>query len=114
MVIDRMIVHLNWLPIWKANRDSLGGQIVQGDPPEGLPASVLSYISCQTNLHDAGHPNTQCHKPPRGTRERRATMIEARGLTKKYGNLTAVDHLNLEVRPGEIYGFLGRVKKMKH
>ncbi|HEY3056571.1 MAG TPA: ABC transporter ATP-binding protein [Thermoanaerobaculia bacterium] len=34
-------------------------------------------------------------------------MIEIRDLTKKYGDFTAVDHLNLTVAPGEIYGFLG-------
>lgn len=34
-------------------------------------------------------------------------MIEASNLTKRYGNLTAVDNVNLTVRPGEIYGFLG-------
>lgn len=34
-------------------------------------------------------------------------MIEARGLTKRYGDLLALDDLNLTVRPGEIYGLLG-------
>jgi len=34
-------------------------------------------------------------------------MIVTRGLTKKFGDLTAVDHLDLEVKHGEIYGFLG-------
>src|SRR5690606_19186677 len=33
--------------------------------------------------------------------------IEARGLTKKFGRLTAVDHLDLDVVPGRITGFLG-------
>lgn len=35
-------------------------------------------------------------------------VITTRGLTKKYGTLTAVDALDLEVRKGEIYAFLGR------
>jgi len=34
-------------------------------------------------------------------------MIEAENLTKKFGDLTAVDHIDLEVREGEIFGFLG-------
>lgn len=34
-------------------------------------------------------------------------MIKTNGLTKKYGSFTAVDGLNLEVRPGEVFGFLG-------
>lgn len=33
--------------------------------------------------------------------------IECRELTKRYGNLTALDHLDLTVAPGELFGFLG-------
>ncbi|MEE0955889.1 MAG: ABC transporter ATP-binding protein [Eubacterium sp.] len=35
------------------------------------------------------------------------TVIETHGLTKQYGDLTAVDHLNLSVNRGEIFGLLG-------
>jgi ABC-2 type transport system ATP-binding protein len=35
------------------------------------------------------------------------TVIEARGLVKKYGDLVAVAGIDLEVRAGEIFGFLG-------
>jgi len=34
-------------------------------------------------------------------------MIHIQGLTKYYGNLCAVDHIDLEVRKGEIMGLLG-------
>jgi ABC-2 type transport system ATP-binding protein len=34
-------------------------------------------------------------------------MIQTRGLTKRYGEFTAVDSVDLNVQPGEIYGFLG-------
>ena len=34
-------------------------------------------------------------------------MIEARGLTKRFGTRLAVGGLDLQARPGEIYGFLG-------
>jgi ABC-2 type transport system ATP-binding protein len=40
--------------------------------------------------------------------ERREPLIRTRRLTKRYGTLTAVDHLDLEVRPGEIFGLLGQ------
>ena len=33
--------------------------------------------------------------------------IEVHNLTKRFGDFTAVDHLNFEVRQGEIFGFLG-------
>jgi ABC-2 type transport system ATP-binding protein len=35
-------------------------------------------------------------------------VIRTRSLTKRYGSLTAVDNLNLEVFPGEIFGLLGQ------
>jgi len=34
-------------------------------------------------------------------------MIEAHGLTKRYGGTLAVDHLSFSVEPGKITGFLG-------
>jgi ABC-2 type transport system ATP-binding protein len=34
-------------------------------------------------------------------------MIEVRGLTKRYGPLTAVKDLSFELRPGEVLGLLG-------
>lgn len=33
--------------------------------------------------------------------------VEARALTKRFGNFTAVDAVSFEVRPGEIFAFLG-------
>jgi drug efflux transport system ATP-binding protein len=36
-----------------------------------------------------------------------ALAVVTRGLTKRFGRLVAVDHLDLEVRRGELYGFLG-------
>ena len=33
--------------------------------------------------------------------------IKARGLTKRFGQLEAVSHLDLDVPRGRIYGFLG-------
>ncbi len=33
--------------------------------------------------------------------------IRTRGLTKRYGDFTAVDHLDLSVRHGEVFGLLG-------
>ena len=34
-------------------------------------------------------------------------MIEAQGLTKKFGDLTAVDGVSFKVEEGEVFGFLG-------
>jgi ABC-2 type transport system ATP-binding protein len=34
-------------------------------------------------------------------------MIRTHGLTKRFGRVVAVDHLDLEVEEGDVYGFLG-------
>jgi len=34
--------------------------------------------------------------------------IELRGLTKRFGDTVALDHVDLVVRPGVVFGFLGR------
>ena len=34
-------------------------------------------------------------------------VIEVDKLTKRFGNFTAVDEISFEVKPGEIFGFLG-------
>ncbi|GAA3458593.1 ABC transporter ATP-binding protein [Saccharothrix longispora] len=34
-------------------------------------------------------------------------MIEVRGLTRRYGDVLAVDHLDFTVEPGKVTGFLG-------
>jgi len=36
-----------------------------------------------------------------------ADAVITEGLTKRFGHVTAVDHLSLAVRAGEVYGFLG-------
>ena len=36
-----------------------------------------------------------------------ATVISVKDLTKRFGHFTAVDHITLQVRRGEIFGFLG-------
>ena len=35
------------------------------------------------------------------------TAITTHGLTKRYGAITAVDGVDLDVRDGDVYGFLG-------
>ena len=36
-----------------------------------------------------------------------AAPVKARGLVKRYGEILAVDHIDLNVRTGDVYGFLG-------
>ncbi len=34
-------------------------------------------------------------------------LLEVKGLTKKFGGLSAINEVNLGVRPGEIHGLIG-------
>jgi ABC-2 type transport system ATP-binding protein len=43
--------------------------------------------------------------PPEGGDE--AQPVKARGLVKRYKDVLAVDHIDLNVRHGDVYGFLG-------
>lgn len=52
-----------------------------------------------------GEPESATLPPPTANDEE--PVIETRSLTKKYERVTAVDCLNLSIRPGEIFGLLG-------
>ena len=60
-----------------------------------------------------GAPGAEPASAPAATGVAAATTgdpppIRTRGLTKRYGDLTAVDALDLEIRRGEIFGLLGQ------
>lgn len=35
-------------------------------------------------------------------------VIETSGLAKRYGSKMAVDHMSVHVKPGDIYGLIGK------
>ena len=41
------------------------------------------------------------------TNARRELAIDAKGLTRRFGSFTAVDHITFDVGAGEVFGFLG-------
>ncbi|HET6472549.1 MAG TPA: ATP-binding cassette domain-containing protein, partial [Pseudomonadales bacterium] len=45
--------------------------------------------------------------PPRDVTTQQETAIEAKDLTQRFGDFTAVDHVTLRIARGEIFGFLG-------
>jgi len=42
-----------------------------------------------------------------GVKVKGEIIVETEDLTKKYGSRTAVDHLNIKIEEGEVFGFLG-------
>ena len=63
-------------------------------------AFIALLPEAQRNAHQ------QVIIPPRDTREEEIA-IEARGLTMRFGDFVAVDHVNFRIARGEIFGFLG-------
>ncbi|WP_424138687.1 ribosome-associated ATPase/putative transporter RbbA [Roseomonas chloroacetimidivorans] len=94
---------------WLAAMD--GGRILA----TGAPAALLERTGC-TTLEDAfiallPEPRRAGHRrvviPPRPAQDGAAPAIEAKGLTRRFGDFTAVDHVSLRVQRGEIFGFIG-------
>src|SRR5579859_4073794 len=75
----------------------------EGKGPAGPPAGV------SPNHHRGrrGRARRMARIGPHVTRERTFLMIEVQGLTKRYGEKTAVDGLTFGIEPGMVTGFLG-------
>lgn len=41
-------------------------------------------------------------------RKMNSVILEARSLTKEYKQTLALDHINLQIKKGKIYGFIGQ------
>ncbi len=52
-------------------------------------------------------PNNQRRPPKRVSMSPNEVVIRTDGLTKRFGDFTAVDHVSMEVRKGEVVGYLG-------
>lgn len=81
----------------------------------GTPDELLKKTGCD-NLDAAfirllPEEKRKGHKdlvvPPLSADGKDDISIEARGLTKRFGSFTAVDHVSFRIRRGEIFGFLG-------
>src|SRR4051794_21797614 len=71
------------------------------------PTSASSARCSRPARSSVGHSMSDDHAGLPRSAHRPLEMISARGLTKNFGGLTAVDHLNLEIAPGEFFAFLG-------
>ncbi|MDD3089218.1 MAG: ATP-binding cassette domain-containing protein, partial [Candidatus Omnitrophica bacterium] len=63
-----------------------------------------SFIGLLPEEKRRGH--TELVIPPRQEGEAEV-VIDAKGLTRRFGDFTAVDHVTLSIERGEIFGFLG-------
>ena len=80
----------------------------------GTPAELLArtgatdldaaFIALLPEEKRTGHKEIVIPPRPAGEHE---VIIEAHGLTQRFGDFTAVDHVNFRIERGEIFGFLG-------
>ncbi|PLN87874.1 multidrug ABC transporter ATP-binding protein, partial [Klebsiella pneumoniae] len=94
----------NWLVAMNA------GEVLATGSAAELKAQTGSQTLEQAFIALLPEAQRQAHRavviPPRDSREEEIA-IEARGLTMRFGNFVAVDHVNFRIARGEIFGFLG-------
>ncbi len=94
---------------WLAAMDA-GGILATGTPAEllartGTASLEAAFIGLLPEAKRRGHQAVRI--PPRAAADGDVVAIEARDLTMRFGDFTAVDHVNLRIGRGEIFGFLG-------
>ncbi len=94
---------------WLVVMDS-GRVLATGTPAELLArtqAATLeeAFIALLPTERKQGHAPVVI--PPLPADGAEDIAIEARGLTMRFGDFTAVDHVDFRIRRGEIFGFLG-------
>lgn len=86
------------------------GEVLATGSAAELKAQTGSQTLEQAFIALLPEAQRQAHRavviPPRDSREKEIA-IEARGLTMRFGNFVAVDHVNFRIARGEIFGFLG-------
>ena len=81
-----------------------GNPVPPGDRPDAVVPNVK--VSSSNDLQAQG-VGTVAMPVRRSRAGETPSTIEARGLTKRYGDKLAVDDLSFEVKPGHVTGFLG-------
>ena len=86
------------------------GEVLATGSDEELKAQTHSQTLEQAFIALLPEAQRKAHKEviiaPRNAQEN-DIAIEARGLTMRFGNFVAVDHVNFRIARGEIFGFLG-------
>ncbi|HHS9767766.1 TPA: ribosome-associated ATPase/putative transporter RbbA [Raoultella ornithinolytica] len=86
------------------------GEVLATGSAEELKAQTHSQTLEQAFIALLPEAQRKAHKEviiaPRNAQEN-DIAIEARGLTMRFGNFVAVDHVNFRIARGEIFGFLG-------
>ena len=93
----------DWLVAMDAGRVLATGTPQELHARTGTATLEAAFIALLPEEKKRGHRAVEL--PPFADGEDIA--IEARGLTMRFGDFTAVDHVDFRIRRGEIFGFLG-------
>ncbi len=116
--IDKFIEDVRWARLRTGERIR---ERLESPALEHLPASVLAAARraaaapTEETEASAGSPSTSAPDTPAPSvsldgdrsREERPVVVRAQEVTVRFGGLTAVDEVSLEVREGEIVGLIG-------
>jgi ribosome-dependent ATPase len=93
-----------WLAAMNAGRVLATGtpaQLMERTGTKNLDAAFIALLP-----EEARRGHRELRVPPRKSTGG-APVIEAEGLTRRFGDFVAVDHVSMRIERGEIFGFLG-------
>jgi ribosome-dependent ATPase len=93
----------DWLVAMNAGKVLATGSAQALKEQTGTQNLEAAFITLVTG--DALAAQQRVQLPPR--HEESDVVISAQGLTMRFGDFTAVDHVSFDIRRGEIFGFLG-------
>lgn len=96
---------------WLVAMDA-GHVLATGTPAEmrertGEASLESAFIALLPPERRRGHQEVVVPPLDQSAADNDEVAVEARGLTMRFGDFTAVDHVNFRIRRGEIFGFLG-------
>jgi ribosome-dependent ATPase len=94
----------DWLIAMDAGRPLAQGSAADFKVRTGCSTLEESFIALLPEARRRGHQAFTI--PPRPADDAEPVIV-AKGLTRTFGNFTAVDHVNFSIERGEIFGFVG-------
>ncbi|MFA6600603.1 MAG: ribosome-associated ATPase/putative transporter RbbA [Candidatus Omnitrophota bacterium] len=94
----------DWIVAMDAGRVLAAGTPAELMKRTGTQDLEACFIGLLPEEKRSGHTELAIPPLPAGRSE---VVIDAKGLTRRFGSFTAVDHVSLSIECGEIFGFLG-------
>jgi ribosome-dependent ATPase len=95
----------DWLMAMDDGKVIASGTLQEMLDKAGEPTLEEAFIALLPEQKRAQHQKVVVR--PRVAAADEVPAIEAEGLTRRFGDFVAVDHVNFRIAPGEIFGFLG-------